>query len=278
MFKKLVLLTLCLGFATEVLATSETRRFLLSSLQTRNSEAVKVASIKALRDFAGQNDVERALLNLIQNNNELLALRQAAVETLVPFTRSSNLSRRIVALYTRETNVEMKKTILRSLWLAASSNNTTERFLTNVLHRELDQELRQAAAFGLMATITSTSKAQNMLNILRNRTLNTNLRVEALKSLFFWRNNRVENVLEALAYDKTEDSAVRAACLKLYMSYPQSSSKRRYLMNLSRVSTNEQVKVAATDALRVQINQEDVRFFHLYKNPKTGELRNPLLD
>lgn len=278
MLKKLVLVTLALMMTSEVFASSESRRFLLSSLQTRANLGVKIASVKSLRDFAGQNDVERALLNLIQNGNEPVALRQAAMESLVPFTRSSNLTRRIMAQYTREFNPAMKRTILRSLWLAAASNSNVERFLLRVANTEFSQELKEAAVFGLQATVNSSTKARNMMTLVLNRTLSPSLRLEALKSLFFYKNNRVEDMLEHIIVDRTELPQMRAASLRMLMTYPVSSSKRRFIMNVANTAFNRDVKIAAVDALRTMMNQEDVRFFHLYKNPKTGEMRNPLLD
>jgi hypothetical protein len=278
MLRKLLLTVLISFFATSAFADNTTRRFLLNTLSSRAPLAVQVNAIKVLKEEVGNSEIERTLLSIVKNTTIASELRQEALKSLVPVSRSNTVTRTLTTLFTREQDLDVKVVLVKSLWLAAASDHKLRRFLTNILLRDTDVELRKAAAFALQATINSSSSASPLLNVARNSSLDSDLRVEALKSLFFYNSSSVDRFLQQLSYNEGEDTPVRVASLKLLAGYPLSSSKRRFLMNLAQMTSDDSVRIAATDALRIKLSQEDVRYFHLFKNPKTGDLRDPLLD
>jgi hypothetical protein len=278
MFHKLLLAVVFAVFSTSANAESTTRRFLLDTLGSRTALSLKISAIKSLKEEVSNADVSRSLFNILVNTKAASLARQEALKSLVPVTRSSNITRKLTTLFHREKDLAVKTVLVKSLWLAAAGNNRVRRFLTSVLYNSPEDELKSAAAFALQATMTSSLAARPLLNVARNTGNATEVRVEALKSLFFYNNSSVDRSFQQLASDESEDTEVRIASLKLLIGYPISNTKRRFLMNLSQTSADEMVRVAAIDALRVNLNQDDIRYFHLFKNPKTGELRDPLLD
>jgi hypothetical protein len=268
-------------FSTTVYADLETRSFLLQSISSRSELSTRVSAVKSLKELVGNSDVSRSLLKLAGEVSQNIKLRQEAFSSLVPVSRSSRISRTLLSIYKKEQNVALKVSLLRSLWLAASTDQTVRRFIQKILlnSQDANDSLRQAAAFALQATINSSRAARPLTNIIQNANNSIELRVQALKSLFFYKhNNIVERLFKALAYDESEKEEVRVTALKLLMGHPSSSTKRRYLIDLSRRTYSDVVRNAAIDALRLNYNQQDIRYFHLFKNPKTGDLRDPLLD
>ena len=278
MLKKILLGALITLFATSAFADNRTRSFLLNTLRSRAPLNVQINAVKVLNEEVGSSEAERALLNIVKDKNAASKLRQEALKSLVPISRSDTITRTLTSLYSREQDLDVKVVLVKSLWLAAASNNRIRRFLTSILLGDQEVRLQKAAAFALQATVNSSTAAAPLLKVIKNSSFDSELRVQALKSLFFYNSSNVDRFLQQLAYNEGEDTSVRVASLKLLVGYPISSTKRRFLINLALMTSDDTVRIAATDSLRVKLSQQDVRYFHLFKNPKTGDLRDPLLD
>jgi hypothetical protein len=147
--------------------------------------------------------------------------------------------------------------------------------MMNVISNESHLELRKAAVFGLLASVNSSSKARNLMNILGNRNESQELRVEVLKTLFWYKDSRKERLIIQLANDTSEDRLVRLAAIKGIETLNRSSTNRNYLTRIARMDSDPEIKAEALRALKFKLSEKDIRWWRLSRDPQ-GNPRNPL--
>lgn len=239
---------------------------------------MQVAAAKALSQFVSENETIRTLLAVAKDSGFETRVRVEAVKSLATEAQNSRTHRELIALYERESDLKLKAWILKSLYLAAPQSQV-RNFLENVLKTERNDELLKAAAFAVMTTATTNSTTRILTIIINDNRFSDDVKVEALKSLFWLRKRDFYDFLENIALNKNVGTLVRVASVKLLqVAFHQSNERVNFLTGLAARETNLEVRLAALDALRPRFEERDVRWFHLARDPHSTYTRNPLED
>lgn len=275
--KQLLVFAIVLGFSLNTYADNTSRRFLLSALNSRTTSDIQLAAVKSLRQFASDSETLRTLLDVALNTSLDSSIRQEAIKSLANDARNSRTWKHFVSLYQNESDVAVKATVLRSLYLAASGNRQVQNFVEDALRSETDEVLQEAAAFGLLASAGNSQVANLLMQVTASQRHATAVRIQAIKSLYLYRSNRVEDVVESLAQNPETPSQLREiAIYTIQATFAASSRKRDLLMNLATRDRDQAVRLAAIDALRPALEEKDVRRLNLPVDPRNGISRNPL--
>lgn len=276
---KSIILLISFAFASQALAAdTTTKRFLLSALSSRAGNEIKIAAVKSLREYASDNQTLTTLKSIVLDRQADSLLRQEAVKVLAPELVNQRTSLDIVRMYRVETDMDVKVAILKSLYLAAAGNRDMQNFVMKEFFTANNAELQKAALFGLLASASNSRIGDELVRIAADKNLEADVRVEALKSLYIYNVRRKEDLVEHLAQSESEPTTVRVAALKIIQTLPQSSSKRDFLMNVVNRASELDVRLAALDALKTLIDEKDIQWFRLHRDPRSGFTRNPLLD
>lgn len=275
--KQLLVFAIVLGFSLNAHADNTSKRFLLSALNSRTTSDIQLAAVKSLRQFANDSETLKTLLNVALNSSLDSSLRQEAIKSLANDARNSRTWKQFVRLYQNENDIAVKATILRSLYLAASGNGQVQDYLEDVLRTETDEALQEAAAFGLLASAGNGQVANLLMQVAASQRHTTSVRIQAIKSLYLYRSNRAQDLVGSLAQNESTPSQLRQiAIYTIQATFPASSRKRDFLMNLAARDRDQAVRLVAIDALRPALEEKDVRRLNLPVDPRNGISRNPL--
>ena len=276
---KLMFLITVIFLSLSVNANTPNARFLLATFNTRTALPEQLAAAKTLLQYSGETQVQRQLLNLLQTSATPVALKIAAVESLCFQAINSNISRELLRSYGVERDLQLKVAIVKSLFLATNQNRDARNFVTRVLQNEEEPVLSEAAIFALASISGDQQVARLLTNIMTDSRSDEIVRVAAIKALFWQRNLDLQRELIRLISNVREVTSVRVAGLQLLrIVWAASNSKDNFFSDLAENDASSDVRLAALDALRPQLEERDIRWFKLYRNPVTGALRNPLED
>lgn len=274
--KKLIV-ALFLTLSVSALAQdSQTERFLLDQVYRNSDMNVRVEIIKTMRTYASDNDIERALLNLVSDTRELIPIRQEAARSLSAVANNSTVKRALTQAHDRSTNIDFRATLLRSLYKAAPSDSKIRRVLINNLIQNHDIRIQKASAFGLMNAINSSSDARNMINVAMSPMKHNEVRVEVIKTLYnSLGRSEVVRALENISGNVSDQAFVRAAAVRVLSATPTNRNRRNLMYNLVANDFNAIVRTQAAAGLKFKLTETDIRWLRLSSQPGTRAERNP---
>lgn len=262
--------------STSVFANSNTIRLLLREIQYSTDTPVRVSAVDTLRDFTTDGDVKRTLLRVIENVGEDRLVRMAAVKALASQADDRTIYQTITRAHDQSADTEFRATCLQAMYLAATKNNQIQRGLIANLLNAPAVEIRRAAAFGLMSSTGDravrdalTSVALNMRNDVRHR-------VEAIKSLYARStDSRLRQNIQNIVENNGDNLTVRVAAIRYMTTFPQGTRARNVLERLIEIGNNSSVRSMAAQAIRFNLREADVRWFHLTTDPRGNFSRDP---
>lgn len=276
---KFMLLILVIFLSLSVNANTPNARFLLSTFNSRTALPEQVAAAKTLLQYSGETLVQRQLIQLLQSSATPVALKIAAVESLCFQAINASTSHELLRSYGVERDLALKVALVKSLFFATHQNRDVRNFVTRVLQSEEDAALSEAAIFALASTSDDPQIARLLTNIMIDTRSDDAIRVASIKALFWQRSLDLQRELTRLTQNVREVAAVRVAGLKLLrVVWGASSAKDNFFIDLAENDPSMEVRLAALDGLRPQLEERDIRWFKLYRHPATGALRNPLED
>lgn len=262
--------------STSVFANSGTIRLLLREVQYSNDTPVRVSAIDTLRDFTTDNDVERTLLNVLGNVGEERLVRMAAVKALSAKAGESKISKVIVLAHDQSNDTEFRATCLQALYKSAARDNKIQRGLIANLLNAPAVQIRRAAAFGLMASTGDRAVRDNLTAVAMNPRNDVRQRIEAIKSLYARStDSRLRQNIQAVAENTGDNLDVRVAAIRFMTTFPQGTRARNVLERLLELGGNSNVRSMAAQAVRFNLREADVRWFHLSVDPRGDIQRDP---
>lgn len=272
---KMAMMSLVL-ISTSVFANSNTIKLLLREVQYSNDTPVRVSAVETLRDFTTDNDVERTLINVIANVGEERSVRMAAIKALSPKASDRKIYDTIVKAHDQSNDTEFRATALQALYLAAAKNNNVQRGLIANLLNAPAVEIRRAAAFGLMSSTSDRNVRDSLTNVAMNPRNDVRQRIEAIKSLYSRStDSRLRQNIQAIAENAGDNLEVRVAAIRYMTTYPQGTRARNILERLIEMGGDTRVRSMAAQAVRFNLRENDVRWFHLPTDPRGDFSRDP---
>ncbi len=262
--------------STSVFANSNTIRLLLREVQYSSDTPVRVSAVETLRDFVTDNDVERTLINVVSNTAEDRLVRIAAVKTLSPEADERNIYQAIVNAHDQSSDTEFRAICLQAMYLSATKNNNIQRGMIANLLNAPAVEIRRAAAFGLMASTEDRNVRESLTNVAMNPRNDVRQRVEAIKSLYARStDSRLRQNIQAVAENGNDNLSVRVAAIRFMTTFPQGTRARNVLERLIELGGDSRVRSMAAQAVRFNLREADVRWFHLTTDPRGNFSRDP---
>lgn len=262
--------------STSVFANSNTIRLLLREVQYSNETLVRISAIETLRDFTTDNDVERTLLNVLGNVGEDRFVRMAAVKTLSPMAHDRTVYDVIVRAHDQSNDTEFRATCLQAMYKSAAKNNNIQRGMIANLLNAPAVEIRRAAAFGLMASTGDRNVRDALGNVALNTRNDVRQRIEAIKSLYSRStDSRLRQSVQSIAENTGDNLDVRVAAIRYMTTYPQGTRARNVLERLLETGGNANIRSMAAQAVRFNLREGDVRWFHLTVDPRGDIARDP---
>lgn len=262
--------------STSVFANSNTTRLLLREVQYSADTPVRVSAVDTLRDFLTDSDVERTLLSVLENIGEDRQVRMAAVKALSTQGDEKKIYDTIVRAHDQSNDTVFRATCLQALYKAAPRNNQVQRGLISNLLNAPSVEIRRASAFGLMASTSDRTAADALTNVALNPRNDVRQRIEAIKSLYAKStDSRLRGNIQAIAENGADNLEVRVAAVRFMTTFPQGTRARNVLERLIELGGNSSVRSMAAQAIRFNLRENDVRWFHLPVDPRGNISRDP---
>ncbi|MDC1174231.1 hypothetical protein OAT67_02475 [Bacteriovoracaceae bacterium] len=274
---KKLLLAMLLTFSSIAFAQdSRTKNFLIEEVYRNSDLSVRQQIIKTMRTYISNNDIQRTLKSIVTDPREMTMIRQEAARSLSAVASDNDIERALTTAHDGSTDIDLRATILRSLYKAASENNRIKNVMINNLLQNHDVRIQKASAFGLMRAIESSSDANTLITLAERPGLHPDVKVDIIKSLFnATGRSSTLNSLEMIATNASENANVRAAAIRVLGSAPYTSSRRNLLFSLASNDYSAIVKAQAASALKFTLTETDIRWLRLDRNPGTRSERNP---
>lgn len=264
--------------STSVFANSNTTRLLLKEVQFSSETLVRVSAVETLRDFTTDNEVERTLLNVIANVGEDRFVRMASVKALSSMANDKSVYDVIVRAHDQSNDTEFRATCLQAMYKSAAKNNNIQRGLISNLLNAPSVEIRRAAAFGLMASTGDRNVRDALANVALNPRNDIRQRIESIKSLYARStDSRLRTTIQNIAQNNADNLDVRVAAIRFMTTYPQGTRARNVLERLLETGSNTGVRAMAAQAIRFNLREGDVRWFHLTVDPRGDFARDPFV-
>ena len=257
-------------------ADSQTINFLFQQYYANGDLQVRQELLKTARDYTADSTARRELMSILSNRNEIRELRQEAARSLSMVATRNDVERALTQAHDMSTDIDLRATILRSLYKAAPSSRKIKNVLINNILQNHDVRIKKASAFALMNSLSSSAERRNIMLALQNRAENVEVRVELLKLLHkSMGTSTVKNQIEAMAMDSNEAIEVRTAAARIMTLFPISRSSRNSLFRLVAQSQHPSIRKAAASGLKFRLNEADIKWLYLDKIPGTERERNP---
>ncbi|MFT6070597.1 MAG: hypothetical protein ACJAT2_003034 [Bacteriovoracaceae bacterium] len=262
--------------STSIFANSTTTRLLLREVQYSADTPVRVSAVETLKDFLSDSEVERTLLNVLQNVGEDRNVRIATVKALSTQADEKKIYDVIVRAHDQSNDTVFRATCLQALYKAAPRSNQIERGLISNLLNAPAVEIRRASAFGLMAATNDRTVSDALTNVAMNPRNDVRQRIEAIKSLYAKStDSRLRTNIQAIAENGGDNLDVRVAAVRFMTTFPQGTRARNVLERIIELGGNSSVRSMAAQAIRFNLRENDVRWFHLPVDPRGNINRDP---
>jgi hypothetical protein len=261
---------------TSVFANSNTTRLLLREVQYSADTPVRISAVDTLRDFLSDSDVERTLLNVVQNVGEDRLVRMASVKALSTVASERKIYDVIVRAHDQSNDTAFRATCLQALYKAAAKSSQIQRGLISNLLNAPAVEIRRASAFGLMQSTSDRTASDALTNVAMNPRNDVRQRIEAIKSLYAKStDSRLRGNIQAIAENGSDNLEVRVAAVRFMTTFPQGTRARNVLERIIELGGNSSVRAMAAQAIRFNLRENDVRWFHLSVDPRGNISRDP---
>ncbi len=277
-FKKLTLITtLFFGLCSaQAFADSQVINTLINELGRSFDPNVQTELVRTLKSYNQSSDVRYALLNQLNNGMNFQNVRIEAARSLSNLISFQEVSQALINAHDSSQDAYFRSEMIKTLYLYAPQSQRVRQVLISNLQGNHDERIKIASAFALKKSLDDGNTRQQLLNLVRNRFLSTNVRTELLKSLYNGISySEVRNAIQNIALDGSEDINLRGAATRIISVAPQSRSQRSALFNLLANSQHASLRAQAASGLKLQMTEEDVRWLGLATDPRTGLGRNP---
>lgn len=285
---RLGLLALALTATLNVLAFDDDsnekknpRTTLQRALHFETQPQVRVQILLSLKDFITEHrSILHDVMNIAFDQDESFELRKAALHALSWHPRTTQLGQAFSKLIqNKQEDMALREFAIRASYnIAKGSRQYTDMLLRQcLLSTQTPLQLRQACAF---VTGESASRTRDVktafINLLNHSQTPLELKIEILRSsLSIIQHNDFRNLILSFASDESLENKLRIASLRLIRPFIYDSRSRSVISQIIR-SANDEVKVAAYDAYKKQLSDEDIQWFRLTSWPQTNTRRDPL--
>lgn len=274
--KFLLSVLIALTFSAQTLADSQVIRTLINELNRSFDTNVQKELVRTLRTYNDNSNVRRALLDQLNNNMNFQEVRIAAARSLSNQVSRNEVSQAIIRAHDTSQDVYFRSEILKCLYLEAPGNQRVREVLIRNIQGNHDERIKVASAFALMNSVDKSSTRRELLNLVTNRFLSSNVRTAIMKTLYNGISyNDVRNTIQNIALDGNEDINLRGSATRVLSISPQSRSQRSALFNILANSQHSSLRAQAASGLKLQMTEEDVRWLMLPVDPRSNLSRNP---
>lgn len=274
--KILFTLLIALTFSAQTLADAQVISTLINELNRSFDANVQKELVRTLKTYNQNSDVRYALLNQLNNTANFHQVRIEAARSLSNLVSDNNVSQAIIRAHDSSQDVVFRSELLKCLYQHAPQNQRVRQVLIRNIQGNHDERIKTASAFALMMSLDDNSTRSELLNLVRNRFLSTNVRTAIIKTLYNGINySEVRSTIQNIALDANEDINLRGHATRVLSIFPQGRAQRSALFNLLANSQHSNIRAQAARGLKLQMTEEDVRWLSLPTDPRSGLSRDP---
>lgn len=274
--KVLFSVLIALTFSAQTLADAQVISTLINELNRSYDANVQRELVRTLKTYNQNSDVRYALLNQLNNSMNYPQVRIEAARSLSNLVSDNTVSQAIIQAHDSSQDVVLRSELLKCLYQHAPQNLRVRQVLIQNIQGNHDERIKTASAFALMMSLDDSNTRSQLLNLVRNRFLNANVRAAIIKTLYNGISySEIRNTIQNIALDGNEDLNLRGSATRVLSVFPQGRAQRSALFNLLANSQHANIRAQAARGLKLQMTEEDVRWLGLPVDPRSGLSRDP---